>query len=237
MLISEMSMPEFAEAVKRIPTAILPLGAVEQHGPHLPLGLDAMHAMALAQKTASLRPCLVAPPVYYGMCRSTKHHPGTIGIGGDTLRALIRDIATSLAYQGLKNLCLLTGHAGGTHTAALIEAGEQLLETTHLNLAVVCVLDLLDEVRPLLACPRDSHAGEVETSLALFLWPELVKGSAPEEYPDFPPFLLTRHKHGHWPGGVWGDPSQASAEKGRQILEAEARALARVLQRLEEAAP
>ncbi len=233
MLIHEMTMTDFASRRREVATAILPVGSLEEHGPHLPLGLDAMHALALAEATAGLRPCLVAPPLYYGMCRSSAQHAGTVGITGDTLRASIQDIGLGLWRQEIHCLCLLTGHAGGTHQAALVEAGERLLETTGLKLASVCVLDLLAQAAELLECPGDSHAGEVETSLALHLWPGLVKGTAPEAYPTFPRFLLVRDKLSHWPSGVWGDPGKASAEKGRRILEVEARALAQVLDALE----
>jgi len=229
-------MPQYAQEREVHPTVILPVGSLEEHGPHLPLGLDTMHALALAEHTARLRPCLVAPPLFYGLCRSSSQHPGTVGITGSTLRALIHDIGVSLWRQGVHNLCLLTGHAGTTHQAALVEAGEGLLEQTGLEVAVVCVLDLLDEAASLLQCPGDSHAGEVETSLALHLWPQLVKGGAPKAFPTFPRFRLVRDKLSHWPSGVWGDPGPASAEKGRKFLEIEAQALAAVLAGLEEQA-
>ena len=87
----------------------------------------------------------------------------------------------------------------------------------------------MDEAKEYLECPGDSHAGEVETSLAMHLWPDLVKGTAPEEYPTIPRFVLVRDKVAHWPGGVWGDPGKASAEKGARILAAEAKALAGVM--------
>lgn len=233
MLLSEMTMPEFAAARKDTGSVILPIGVLEQHGPHLPLGLDAMHALALAQETAKRKKCLVAPPVYYGLCRSTSQHPGTVGITSDTLKSLIYDIGLGFFEQGARCLCLLTGHAGGTHQAMLLDAAEKLLKDTKLELAVVCVLDLLQEARELIECEGDSHAGEVETSLALYLWPHLVKGTAPEEYPSFPPFVLVRDKKGHWPGGVWGDPGKASPEKGQQLLEVEIKALIKVLDDLE----
>jgi creatinine amidohydrolase len=236
MLLTELTMSEFARKRQEVTTAILPVGALEEHGPHLPLGLDAMHALALAQATAALKPCFVAPPLFYGMCRSSSGHPGTVGVTGDSLRAFIHDIGAGLWRQGIHSLCLLTGHAGGTHQCALVETGELLLERTGLEVAVVCVLDLLGEAKAFLECAGDSHAGEVETSLALHLWPDLVKGSAPEEYPTFPRFVLVRDKLSHWPGGVWGDPGKASADKGRRIIEAEAQALARVLTQLEERA-
>lgn len=228
-----MTMTEFAGRRAEVATAILPVGSLEEHGPHLPLGLDAMHALALAQETAKLRPCFVAPPLYYGLCRSSAQHPGTVGISGNTLRALIYDIGLGLWRQGVHCLCLLTGHAGGTHQSSLIEAGEALLEATGLEVASVCVLDLLAGAKDFLECPGDSHAGEVETSLALHLWPEMVKGTAPEAYPTFPRFLLVRDKLAHWPSGVWGDPGKASAEKGQRILASEAQALAKVLEALE----
>ena len=235
MLLQEITMVEFQQRRAERPTTILPCGAVEEHGPHLPLGLDAMHAWELARRAAEIRPCLVAPPLFYGLCRSSAQHAGTVGISGDTLRALVQDLGRALWGQGVRALCILTGHAGGTHQAALAEAGEALLEATGLQVAVVCVLDLLEGAASLIQCPEDSHAGEVETSLALHLWPGLVKGTAPEEYPTFERFLLTRDKLGHWPGGVWGDPSLASAEKGAAILQAEAEALAKVLEALDRA--
>jgi len=94
-------------------------------------------------------------------------------------------------------MCLLTGHAGGTHQACLVETGEKLLQTTGLAVACVCVLDILDQARQPLKCPGDSHAGEVETSLALHLWPDLVRGTAAESYPTFPRFVLVRDKLSH----------------------------------------
>lgn len=236
MLLHELTMPEFDAHRKKIRSAILPIGVVEQHGPHLPLGLDAMHAQELALAASAIKPCFVMPPLYYGITRSTAKHPGTLGISGDTLRSILHDIGAVIHSQGTECLCLLTGHAGGTHQCAMVEAGERLLESTGLEVAVVCVLDLLDGAKDFLECAGDSHAGEVETSLALHLWPDLVKGSAPEEYPTIPKFRLIRDKVAHWPGGVWGDPAKASAEKGRRILEIEAKALVEVVADLERAA-
>lgn len=234
MLIQEMTMVEFGRSLAAgVTSAILPVGALEEHGPHLPLGTDAMHALALARATAALHPCLVAPVQFYGLCRSSAQHVGTVGIRGETLRAIVQDIGEGLWSQGIHSLCLLTGHAGGTHQCALTDAGEALLKSTGLEVAVVCVLDLLAEAKAFLECAGDSHAGEVETSLAMHLWPDLVKGTAAEAYPTFPRFRLVRDKLAHWPTGVWGDPGLASAEKGRRIMECEARALAAVLTDLE----
>jgi creatinine amidohydrolase len=230
----ELSLPEFEAARAELRTVLLPVGSLEEHGPHLPLGTDTFHAQEVARRVAALRPVVVAPPVFYGMCRSTREHPGTVSISGDTLRSLIKDLGREFYRQGLRRLIILSGHAGGTHLSALIEAAETLLEEcADLRLAVVNILELLREVladKPHLVKTRgDSHAGEVETAVMLAAYPKLVKGTAPAEWPSFPKYELVRDKRRYWPGGVWGDPGAAGAAQGEEILTAEARRLVQLI--------
>lgn len=222
----ELTMPEFAAWREKHRTVILPVGAVEEHGPHLPLGTDALHALEVARRAAELRPVLVAPPLFYGLCRSTREHPGTVSLRGDTLRRVVTELGREFHRNGLKNLIILSGHAGGTHMAALVEAGEQLLaEFPDLQVAVCNILELLREVlsdRPeLVKTKGDAHAGEVETALMLAAYPHLVKGKAPAEWPAFPKYVLVRDKRRYWPGGVWGDPGAATPSQGEAIIQAE----------------
>jgi creatinine amidohydrolase len=232
ILLQEITMKEFARQRLSIATAIVPVGALEEHGEHLPLGLDSLHAWELAKAAADLTPCFVAPLVFYGLCRSTSDHPGTISISGQTLQALLQDIGLGLHHQGIRGLCFVSGHAGGTHGARMTEAGEYLLTHTSLEVAVVSVMDLLQEARAFLQCPQDSHAGEMETSLAMALWPQKVKGRPGEAYPEFPGPILTREKVKHWPSGIWGNPALASADKGRRLLASEAKQLAAIVSQL-----
>jgi creatinine amidohydrolase len=232
LILQEITSDEFAAWRAGVKTAIVPIGALEEHGSHLPLGLDSLHAWELAKAASALFPCFVAPLVFYGLCRSTSQHPGTVSISGNTLQTLLQDIGRSLAEQGMQGVCFLTGHAGGTHGARIIEAGEYLLQHTGLQVAPVSVMDLLASAKSFLQCARDSHAGEMETSLALALWPQMVKGTAAEAYPDFPANILVRDKLARWPSGIWGDPSLASAEKGHKLLAAEADALVKIMERL-----
>jgi creatinine amidohydrolase len=215
MIIEEMTMPEFVSGLEKTRTVFIPFGSTEEHGPHLPI--------------------FVAPPIPYGVCRSTSRHPGTISVGTGTLRALVIDIVTSLYRHGLRNFILLTGHAGGTHTATLIDAGEELLERfSDLRIAVLTEFMLAaKEGRGLIETPDDSHAGEIETSRIMHSHPQLVRGAADKEYPDFPMGILVRDKRKFWPGGVWGDPTKASAEKGRALEELVVNALDRFVTRLE----
>jgi creatinine amidohydrolase len=180
----------------------------------------------------------VAPPVHYGLCRSTSEHPGTISISGSTIKALTIDLGREFYRQGCRQLILLTGHAGGTHVGALLEAGEHLLrDLPEIKVAVVNILDLLrealQEAPGLVRTPGDAHAGEVETAIILAIRPESVSGSAPAEWPSFPKFILSRRKRKFWPGGVWGDPGAATREKGEEILSYEVKVLVELAKALE----
>jgi creatinine amidohydrolase len=235
MIIEELTMPAFIKALTKTRTIIVPFGAVEKHGQHLPLGTDTIHSYELSKETSKYRPLFVAPPVWYGHCRSTSQHSGTITISGDTLKRLTVELATSLYNQGLRNFILLSGHAGGTHMAALIDAGEIILASLEKSrVAVLSILDLIAEIpEGTIETENDSHAGEVETSLMLHLRPSQINGTSPEEYPSFPTSILARDKKKFWPGGVWGDPSKASSKKGETLLQKEVEALLRLVNRIE----
>lgn len=235
MLLETLSMSQFSQGLERTRTIIVPYGSLEEHGPHLPLSTDTVHAYELAKAASLHRPLFVAPPLNYGLCRSTGEHPGTVSIGGETLRRLTIDIITSLYRQGLRNFLLMSGHAGGTHMAYLTDAGEELLHSCpESKIAVFSVLDFLVNLPPgLLETSGDSHAGELETSVMLHLYPHWVNGSASEDYPEFPRPLLVRNKRKFWNSGIWGDPSKASGIKGRQFFEAFVGELLNLVEKIE----
>ena len=235
MLISEMTMTDFSAGLQRTRSVIIPFGSIEEHGSHLPLDTDTMQAWQVSLLAAQQRPVFVAAPVHYGVCRSTRQHPGTISISTTTLRALTIDICSSLYQQGFRNFILLTGHAGGTHTSTLIDAGEFLLDTfPDLHIAVVTEYMLASRAgQGIIETEGDAHAGEIETSRILHSHPHLVQGRAPREFPAFPVGILTRDKQKYWPGGVIGDPSKATAAKGEQIEALVVAELCRLLDQLE----
>ncbi|NJC88696.1 MAG: creatininase family protein [Desulfuromonas sp.] len=235
MLLEEITMPEFIAGLVETKTVLIPFGATEEHGPHLPLGTDTFQAADVCRLLAERRKIFVAPSVPYGVCRSTGDHPGTISISTETLKALACDLVRGLYRQGLRNVVLLSGHAGGTHNAALLDAGEVLLrELPELRIAVASEYALAYEAgKGLIETPGDSHAGEIETSRMLATRRPLVKGSAPAEQPAFPKFILVRDKRSCWPGGVHGDPAKASVEKGRRIEELVVAALGQLVDALE----
>ena len=228
MIITDMTMPEFAAGLKKSRTIFLPFGSTEEHGQHLPLDTDTMQVYASVKAATELYPAFVAPQVHYGICRSTSTHPGTVGISPDTFRALVRDLVKGYYAQGLRNFILISGHAGKTHIGALIEVGEEMLAAfPDSRLAVINEYDFCFRAGcKIIEVAGDSHAGEVETSRIQHLFPELVKGTSAREFPDFPEYTLVRNKQAYWRGGVWGDPAFASREKGEKLSQVTAKALA-----------
>lgn len=223
MILNDLTMSQFEEAVRRCPLAILPVGSVEEHGVHLPLGTDTLQVWEVARRASSQTGVFLCPPISYGYCRSTRDHPGTISISPETVRRTVFDIGSSLHRQGVRGLLVVSGHAGGLHMAALEEAGERLVDTHEdLEVAVVCEYHWAQQAgrEGLVETDDDGHAGEIETSRVLAVAPDLVRGRSPEEYPAFVKPFVAREKRAVWPGGVWGDPSRASADKGEQLLEA-----------------
>ncbi|MCX7822605.1 MAG: creatininase family protein [Syntrophobacterales bacterium] len=237
--VDSVTMHEFLAGLERSRTVIVPCGSIEEHGPHLPLGTDTWHAVELAKAVSEKIFIWVAPPITYGLCRSSSNHPGTITIKGTTLRLFIQDILRGFYQQGLRRFLILSGHAGSTHMAMLVDACEELLLELHKGrFAVVSVNDLGRIAwKDIVETPSDSHAGEVETSVMEYLFPSYVKGRAPEEYPSFPPFLIVRNKRAFWKGGVWGNPGKASREKGKIIMERSVEALIEIIKSLEEEEP
>jgi len=235
MLIDQITMPEFVAGLAVTKTVLIPVGATEEHGPHLPLGTDTFQAADVCRRLAEQRPLFVAPVIPYGVCRSTGDHPGTLSLTTETLKALIVDLVKSCYRQGLRQVVILSGHAGGTHNATLLDAGECLLrELPELKIAVVAEYALVkQEGKGLIVTAGDCHAGEIETSRMLATRSDLVKGSAPAEQSTFPEFILVRDKRCYWPGGVGGDPAQATAEKGRRLEELVVAALGRLVDELE----
>lgn len=235
--ISQMTMSEFSEALFRTKTAVLPMGSTEEHGLHLPLDTDTMQVFHTARLAARKAEFFLCPPVHYGYCRSTRDHAGTLSISPDTLRALVRDLGKSLYSKGIRGLIILSGHAGKVHMSALEEAAGGLAdELDGFHVAVACEYHwAAEEGRGgMVETPDDGHAGEIETSRIMAMAPGLVKGSSPEEYPDFPTPFIDRDKLKSWPGGVWGDPSKASVDKGLALFEKTAERLAQLVLRMEE---
>jgi mycofactocin precursor peptide peptidase len=189
----------------------LPLGATEQHGPHLPLDTDTRVAAALADRLAAARAdVIVAPALPYGSSGEHECFPGTLSIGQHGLELAVTEVVRS-ATRWANGVVVISGHGGN---AEPLRRAERALRA---------------EGRRVLAwAPRldggDAHAGHAETSMLLALAPERVRrGRAARGRSDALASLMPairRHTlRAVSPSGVLGDPRGASAEQGRALLE------------------
>lgn len=236
MLMENITSKEFEELKKDTKTVIIPIGSIEAHGPHLPLATDLYTIYEICKLVAQKIKVLVAPPLYYGLCRSTKPLPGTLSLKGEVLKALVFNLLSEFYRQGFKNFFILSGHAGGTHIAYLVDTAEAFIDLhKDIKIFVADIFQLLKPVLEELNIPEsDSHAGEWETSLIFYFKPELVKEGAFEDYPKFPKFRIVEDKEKYWSSGIWGNPLKASAEKGKILAEKLTEILIKEIKTLEE---
>lgn len=219
-ILENITMNEFKKYLRNTKTIVFPFGTIEEHGSHLPLNTDSLIIREALKLAAKRRKFFLAPLLCYGVCTTTKDHPGTIGITPETLRRLSFDLVAEAYRKGLRNFLLISGHGGSLHMSALKETAEELVEHLKgIRIAVLTPYDFLwKELSEIAETLNDYHAGEIETSMILYLSPALVKGRAGEEYPQIPKPFSVKNKVKYWPGGVWGDPGKASAEKGEKAF-------------------
>jgi len=227
----ELTWPDAASRLKEVDIALLPVGAIEQHGPHLPLDTDAFDADYLARRVADAcsdpKP-LVLPAVYYGVSYHHESFQGTISISNDTLARLIYEIGIGAARNGIKKFVIINGHGG--NSPALNHAAQMINRDAHIFVCVDTGETSDIDIDHLVETPNDVHAGETETSTSLAVRPHLVKmdkalKSVPKfssRYLDFTSkrgVLWYAHTRRISSTGVMGDPTIASAEKGQKIWE------------------
>lgn len=220
----ELSMREAERAAEEGKVVIIPCGSIEEHSTHLPLCTDSLQAEYVALEVARKAGCLVAPPLRYGVCVSTRNFPGTITISFDSLRSIMVDILEEFIRNGFKRLLILTGHAGGSHMTALKLAAREVV-TNHKDedgrprIMVCSDYDFAFDLRGKDFDEKDSHAGTIETSRVMAIRPDLIKGKGTRSYPKLPRFEIVPDPERYFPSGVMGNPTIASAEKGQRINE------------------
>jgi creatinine amidohydrolase len=234
----EFTWPEIKEAVVQNRVAVLPVGTVEQHGPHLPLVTDVLTATEMSRRAVESVPeeAILMPSVYYAFNEHHLDFPGTIAVEGPTFVNYITDIGKSLAHHGFRKILLVNGH--GSNVPFLDAAARNI--TNHSE--AVCAMapwwnllprELITELRESSYPGGMAHACELETSVLLYLRGDLVQMDKAET--DFPPqssefFFWDLEKPSpvffqeffsrYSRTGTSGDPTKATAEKGRRFVEA-----------------
>ncbi len=235
----ELSMKEVKKAAKAGKVVIIPVGSVEEHGDHLPLCTDSVQPEYVALEAAKKTKCLVAPPLKYGVCNSTRNFPGTISIGFESLYGIIRDILEEFIRNWFMRILVLSGHAGQAHMAALRLAAQEAIwhhnrESLEKKLRImVCSdYDFAYELKGKYFNEKDGHAGTIETSRVMAIRSDLIKRKGKKSFPEFPRFEIVADPERYFPSGVIGDPTVASARKGRMINEYVVREVIKLVEEL-----
>ncbi len=223
---------------------VVPVGSIEQHGPHLPVKVDALLATEVARRAAlkvqTHQPILVTPTVWCGLAEHHMDFCGTLTLDFETFHALLRNLCRSIRHHGFRRIFLLNGHGGNIAALNVICSelvreleGLRVVSGTYWTLPEVAekfaeILEVQQNVR---------HAGEAETSMMLALEPELVDQSILNQADGTPEIPFYGSGVSRWvsfkevsANGVIGSPSVATAAKGELLLEVASEGIAGVLQ-------
>ena len=219
--------------------AIVPIGSCESHGDHMPFGTDAITSHALAVRVAEqLEKTVVLPPNFLGMSGHYRHKPMCVTVSADTHIRIVKDVLESLHNWGIKRVLILNGHDGNIATAE-VAARDVKLAHPEMSLAAFDWWTVLGQMLP----PETfevwagwGHAGEIETSIGLELFPELMNiADARGQVPTVDPFIkeiwLFEEVTAH---GASGAPTRGTKAKGEQIVAAVTSYLVPYMQRFEQ---
>lgn len=242
----DMTFQEVEEAAKRGAILLWPMGVIEEHGPHLPLGTDIYGAYAGIKHAARLlkaqgKDVLVAPPMYWGINEATGAFGGSFSVRPATLKAIIDDVFASFRKDGFQTVYIIAGHGDRLHNQVIVEGVEAARSVTGMRAFVLLESAMVDrlalkgtephivlvEEPPPPTEPRryvEVHAGANETSSLWYNFPALVRTEMLSTLPDTrlgPDDLAEWRKGWHnartkTPLGYFGDPSSASLERGER---------------------
>lgn len=234
--ISEMTWQDAQKCIPGAPFVFVPVGSVEQHGPHMPLGTDNYTAEDESLRCAEMVNGLVLPCINYGQIWSHNDFYGDVWLSPNTLKQVLKEIAIRLKGFGAQNIVFLSGHGG--NMSVIKEAARELYDEQDMhNIYYFCqykIMEMTDDLRKSPVFSRTSciHAEETETSMMLAIRPDLVKmDRAVANYPKVPVYnscsAVKWSEYNHI--GSFGDPTQATAEAGEIMLDRMCRAIADTL--------
>lgn len=227
--LERMSWRRVQEHLDRNPRLLLAVGAMEQSGIHLPLGVNFHVAQAVVDRVAARAGILRAPGIEYGVNRDTSgDFPGTATLARKTLHRTVNELLADWEDHGVQEFILVTDHRSEAHLEALLLALTSRANTTVFDLSAIEVADLLEGEAHL------EHGGERDTSLMLHLHPRWVEMDAARDVMPTPG-VRSSYRRGDPPtpprsmGGICGYPSRASARKGHALMSRYVQALCQYL--------
>lgn len=231
IMMADIPWPEYQKRVAE-EVVLLPVGTTEQHGYHMPLGVDAYQVEFLAQEVAKKIDAIVAPTVWYGY-KSQPHSGGgqlfpTTGLNAQTLILLVRDILTEFIRHGARKIVILDGHY--ENAMMLTEAVDLALRASgrdDVRIIKSSFVNMIDQELTETLWPDGfpgwdlEHAGLLETSLMLYIKPEVVDmNKALKVEANLPRYEVFPQYEGLVPAsGALADPTRATAEYGKMLVE------------------
>ena len=222
--LEHLTWVEAEKAFNRCEVVVIPLGArTKEHGLHLPLNNDWVMAEYLAERVAAEVPVIIMPTLQYGYYPSFTEYPGSVTLELETFRDVVVEICLSLSNYGVKKFYVLNT---GISTIRGLEPAREELEKHGVALRYTNLLKVDEELPPILGQEGGTHADESETSMMLYIKPEIVDMTkAVKDYHPLGGRGLTRDPENLEAGafsatGTYGDPTLATREKGMMIVEA-----------------
>lgn len=227
MLYEHLTSPDVKEAAEKRLVAILPIGSIEIHGPHMPTGTDTIAVYNIAKLAAEKEEAVVLPPFYYAYVPENRHFPGTISLKAKTLLSLLEEVCDEIARDGFKKILIVNGH-GGNDAILRVFLRESL--TKKKNYTLYAMVDSWAALRELVAKELSEgkavgHACELETSIGLYLFENLVKmGNIKQEAKvgstNLPKGIETPVDWQAYAIQLYlGDPRLATKKKGKKLVD------------------
>ena len=233
--LTEMTWRDVEAALGRTRTLLVPVGSTEQHGHHLPLGVDVFMPEGVCERVATRTDCLLAPPVWYGVSPHHTFKPGTFTVDSETFQRYVFDVCASAGDWGVEHVLLVNGHylAQDPELEIVVRRLRTERDLQAFHVPLVSVFE--DAAREVRTTDVSFHAAEFETSLMLALREELVRMDEAERVdPPAESLPLTDHDaYGDnrvgWAlsaadmerltaTGNVGDPTEATVQKGERLL-------------------
>jgi creatinine amidohydrolase len=239
----ELTAPDFVKAVKQSSgVCLLPLGILEKHGPHLPLGTDIFECRKVAFTAAEQEFCVVFPTYYVGQINEAKHQPGTIAYSPDLLWKMLQETCDELSRNGLKKIIIVNGHGGNNDflryfcMSQLNSPKDYVLVLFQPNESQ----DVSKKIEALRQTKTGGHADEMETSMMRFIRPDLVKselagtqsGENQKRLAELPFQYTGIWWYAQYPNHYAGDATKSSVELGKLLVESDAVQLAQLIKKL-----
>jgi creatinine amidohydrolase len=220
---------EAADVAAKYSLAILPLGSLEFHGPHNPLGSDSIIISGIAERVAVRTKGLLMPPITFTQCPAhTAHFAGTISVRPEVMTMYFADVLRNILHLGFRRVFILNGHDGniGPGRGAIAEVADEAKDAAllfaswweFLSTETMKSLGMFQQ-----ANGGHGHGGPLETSAVAAFRPDLIHLDKAKDLPEPPdlsggsPYFLQKSSAKDWPG-YSGHVSEASAEKGRKLV-------------------